>query len=130
MGNGEVGLNNLTGPLKVLLLLLSILGIVVPSVLGWVNFDTRIDRVEEDQTRNNIEQKQKFAKHEAYEKEELSALKKTNENQDLRIVSLEKREIQRNADFNMLRQDLKRTEAKLDLILSELKGWEGKPNGG
>jgi hypothetical protein len=52
MGEGEVGISNLTGALKVLLLFLSILGLVVPSVLGWVNLDTRIDDVEVAQTRH------------------------------------------------------------------------------
>ena len=52
MGDGEVGIKNLTGPLKVLLLFLSILAIIVPSVLGWVNFDKRIDIVEDSQLRH------------------------------------------------------------------------------
>ncbi len=60
MGEGEVGIRNLTGALKVLLLFLSILGLVVPSVLGWVNFDKRIDLVEDAQVKHEVVDNRKW----------------------------------------------------------------------
>ena len=110
MGDGEVGIKNLTGPLKVLLLFLSILAIVVPSVLGWVNFDARIDTVESDRERDLVSNKEKFV--------ELYA---TDEEHDNKIEALEKREIARTGEFNLLRGDIARTEDTLTLILSELR---------
>jgi len=45
-GDGEVGFKSLSGFMQGVLILLSILGIVVPSVLGFVNLDKRIDITE------------------------------------------------------------------------------------
>jgi hypothetical protein len=78
--------------------------------LGWVNFDDRIDDVENAVSENELENKEKF--------KELDTLDSTHSED---IVSLEKREIARNGDFDMLRQDNARLEGKLDLALSEIK---------
>jgi biopolymer transport protein ExbB/TolQ len=46
MGDGEVKFSNLSPVMQGILVLLSILGIVVPSVLGFVSFDKRLDIIE------------------------------------------------------------------------------------
>lgn len=113
MSDGEVGISNLTGPLKILLLLLTILAIVVPSVLGWVNFDKRIDIVEDTHEKHELSNKEKFVA--------LDIIDKKHSND---ITALEKREIARNGEFEMLRQDGRRMEVKLDLVIAELKRLE------
>ena len=47
--NETVGVSNLSTPLKTILLFLSILAIVVPAVLGFVNLDKRQDVLESAQ---------------------------------------------------------------------------------
>ena len=46
MGDGEVGFKKLSGPMQLIVLFLSSLGIIVPCVLGFVNFDARLDNQE------------------------------------------------------------------------------------
>ena len=98
----KVGLANLTPSLKSFLLILSIVGVVTPAVLGFVNFDYRLDGVE-------------VAQREDREK----GLKR-----DEKIVNLEKREIERRGEYSMIRSDLERFEATLSTIVSELKRLE------
>jgi hypothetical protein len=113
MGEGEVGIKNLTGPLKVLLLFLSILGLVVPSVLGWVNFDTRIDVVETKQI-----------EHMESNKDDFVELATQIEDIEDDVIKLEKHEIERIGEYKSLMDKLDRYEATQQLILSELKRFE------
>jgi len=46
MSDQRIGIASLSQPLKTLLLFLSILALVVPCVLGFVNFDKRLDITE------------------------------------------------------------------------------------
>ena len=46
MGNGEVKFSNLSPVMQGILVLLTILGMVVPATLGFVNFDKRLDMTE------------------------------------------------------------------------------------
>ena len=58
----KVEIQNLSQPLKILLLFLSILGIVVPAVLGFVNFDKRIDIVESSFVKHTYDADRKHEK--------------------------------------------------------------------
>ena len=102
MENKKVGLSSLTPTLRSIFLLLCIIGVILPCILGFVNFDTRIDSVETCQKTSSAK----------------------NIEQDGKIVDLEKREIARNGEYSMLRKDAERTEAKLDIVISELKRFE------
>ena len=62
MSEDTVGLSSLSQPLKVLLLLLSILALVVPCVLGFVNFDKRIDIVETSFDKHEVSDGKNFDK--------------------------------------------------------------------
>jgi len=54
MGNGEVKFSSLSTVMQGILVLLTILGMVVPATLGFVNFDKRLD-IQETITNNHIE---------------------------------------------------------------------------
>ena len=62
MGNGEVKFSSLSPVMQGILVLLTILGMVVPSVLGFVNFDKRIDIVENTTTKHIDKDEQKWEK--------------------------------------------------------------------
>ena len=51
----SVGFNSLNGTLKVILTLLLIVGLIVPVVLGCVNFDSRLDDAELEIKESTIE---------------------------------------------------------------------------
>lgn len=55
MTEKSISVKHLSLPLQGILLMLSILAIVVPCVLGFVNFDKRVDIVEEDVSRIEID---------------------------------------------------------------------------
>ena len=97
-----VGVGDLSQTLKITLTLLVIIGAIVPWVLGFVNIDYRLDGVELAQT----------------------AGFKKDEEQDLKITTIEKGEIARRGEYELLRSDAKRTESKLNTIISELKRLE------
>lgn len=50
--NETIGIGNLNGTLKAILLILSILAIIVPAVLGFVNLDKRQDILESTQSKH------------------------------------------------------------------------------
>lgn len=49
MGDGEVGFSKLNGGMQTFLVVLMIIGAVVPCVLGFVNLDSRQDKLEKSQ---------------------------------------------------------------------------------
>jgi len=102
MSEDKIKISSLSLPLRVLLTLLSILAIVVPAVLGFVNLDYRIDGMES----------------------KCIHFEKKDEDQDIKIVNLEKRDIERRGEYAMLRSDAQRTESKLDTVIAELKRLE------
>lgn len=53
MGDGEVKFSSLSGFMQGILILLAILGAVVPTTLGFVNFDKRLD-INEEKTDTHI----------------------------------------------------------------------------
>jgi hypothetical protein len=59
MGDGEVKFTNLSGFMQGVLILLSILGVVVPATLGFVNLDKRIDTAETNH-KTHVEKDDKF----------------------------------------------------------------------
>jgi hypothetical protein len=115
MGEGEVGVKNLTGPLKVLLLLLSILVILIPAVWWCVESDTRIDTLESKHSRHELENKEQF-----------TDVGSDIESLEDSVISLEKREIERIGEYKALDSKLDRLEATQQLILAELRGWDAK----
>ena len=58
MSDGEVKFSSLSGFMQGILILLSILGVIVPAVLGFVNFDKRLD-IAENTTATHIEKDEK-----------------------------------------------------------------------
>ena len=63
MGEDErVNIGNLSASLKGLLVFLSIVAIIVPCVLGFVNFDKRLDITEEVQEKHIANDEKKFDK--------------------------------------------------------------------
>jgi hypothetical protein len=54
MSGGEIGFSKLTGPMQVLVLLFTLMAFIVPCVLGFVNFDKRLD-IQEVTTTKHIE---------------------------------------------------------------------------
>lgn len=59
MGNGDVGFSKLSQGMQSLVAFLVIIGMVVPCVLGFVNFDKRLD-VSEDRQERHILKDDKF----------------------------------------------------------------------
>ena len=62
MSENEVGVAHLSIPLKMLLLILTIVATVVPCVLGFVNFDKRIDIVEVGHEKRVVSNEKQFDK--------------------------------------------------------------------
>lgn len=113
MGEGEVGIRHLTGPLKSLLLFLSILVLVIPAVWWCVESDSRIDSVEKSVKEIAVESEEKF-------KEVDSSIEDVED----KVVLLEKHEIERIGEYKALGEKLNRTESTLQLVLVELKRLE------
>lgn len=138
MGEGEVGIKHLTGPLKSLLLFLSILVLVIPAVWWCVESDSRIDSVEDSVKKAEIDYNKKFDKAdmsinevedsvnkaEEESKEKFLEVNEAVEDLDDKVVLLEKHEIERMAEYKALANQLERFESTQQLMLAELKRLE------
>lgn len=113
MGEGEVGIKHLTGPLKGLLLFLSILVLVIPAVWWCVESDSRIDWVEASVKKVENDSNEKFVE-----------VDESVEELEDRMMLVEKHEIERIGEYKALGEKLNRTESTLQLVLVELKRLE------
>ena len=117
MSDGEVKFSTLSPIMQGILVLLTILGIVVPSVLGFVNFDKRIDIVETTTTKHIVKDEQKWDKIDG----EMDTLK-----DDVHALELIDREILAHYQEIIRRFDRmeQNNQRELSEIKAELKQWE------
>lgn len=103
MGDGEVKFSSLSPIMQGILVLLTILGMVVPATIGFVNFDKRLD-IEEHKTSVYFEKdERKWEKTDS----EIDALK---EKDHVLEISLKEQAIQ----FSYIRKELESLNNKFD----------------
>lgn len=103
MGNGEVKFSNLSPVMQGILVLLTILGMVVPATLGFVNFDKRLDMTEDTVGRHIEKDEIKWEKTD----EEIDALKEKDH-----VIEMNQKETAIN--FSYILKELESLNQKLD----------------
>lgn len=103
MGNGEVKFSNLSPVMQGILVLLTILGMVVPATLGFVNFDKRLDMTEDTVGRHIEKDEIKWEKTD----KEIDALKEKDH-----VIEMNQKETAIN--FSYILKELESLNQKLD----------------
>ncbi len=103
MSNGDVGFSKLTGPMQMLVLFLTALGVIVPAVLGFVNLDKRQDMLEETTSKHIIKDEIKWEKID----DEMDTL---TEKSHLLEISIKEQAVQ----FSYIRKELESLNIKMD----------------
>lgn len=120
MGEGEVKFGNLSATMQGILTLLLIVGVVVPCVLGFVNFDKRLDLNEEAQNRH-IEKDDKFREKITDEvdsiEDDVHNLQLIDKELEMKYAEILRRFDEQREQFNEMKSLQRESNAKIDNLV-------------